>query len=60
MRLKGELLDHRQNLELFAPRRPVTWAEPCYATLDRHVAMAYLEDWKEAVRALRFQPWKHC
>ena len=49
VRLKGDLSSYRRQLELFAPRRPVTWPCPTYGTLDRRVAMAYLEDWKEAV-----------
>ena len=30
----------RRPLELFAPRRPVSWPCPSYGTLDRRVAMA--------------------
>lgn len=49
VRLKGDLSAYRRQLELFAPRRPVAWPCPTYGTLDRRVALAYLEDWKEAV-----------
>ena len=33
--------DTRRQLELFAPRRPVTWPCPTYGTLDRRVAMVW-------------------
>ncbi|CAK8991873.1 unnamed protein product [Durusdinium trenchii] len=48
VRLEGDLSSYRRPLELFAPRRPVSWPCPSYGTLDRRVAMAYLEDWKDA------------
>ncbi|CAJ1411095.1 unnamed protein product, partial [Effrenium voratum] len=49
VRLKGEDLSaYRRQLELLAERRPVSWPCLTYGTLDRRLAMAYLEDWEDA------------
>lgn len=57
VRLTGETLAaYRSQLELFAPRRPVSWACPCFGTRDRRVAAAYLDDWSDAALVFKI----HC